>query len=157
MELSCAAPSPSHTEFPTEHRTQTTVDWPVQVLLVEDNPEAAWLVEISLKADQGQQFRVEWSQNLLEAMTRLTKPGIEVILLDLGLPELNGYKSFRAIEAAGDSKVPVVILTSDDRSVSRDLTMGFGASDYLLKNRISPDQLRQALLNAIRRGRPGIV
>jgi CheY-like chemotaxis protein len=50
-------------------------------------------------------------------------------MLDLGLPELNGYRSFRAIDAATNCKVPVVILTADDRSVSRDLTVGFGASD----------------------------
>jgi DNA-binding response OmpR family regulator len=154
MELSCPTPSVFQTELPTAPETQTTVSWPVQVLLVEDNAEAAWLAQVSLTESRAQQFRVEWSQNLLEAMTRLAQPGIEVVLLDLGLPELNGYKSFRAIEAAADGKVPVVILTSDERSVSRDLTMAFGASDYLMKNRISPDQLRQALLNAIRRSRP---
>jgi DNA-binding response OmpR family regulator len=154
MQLSCPAPSPVLTEAPTSPRTKTSADWPIHVLLVEDDAEAAWLVQTCLKGTAGEQFRVEWSQTLLEAMTRLAQPGIEVVLLDLGLPELNGYKSFRAIEAAGDSKVPVVILTSDDRSVSRDLTLGFGASDYLMKNRISPDQLRQSLVNAIRQGRP---
>jgi DNA-binding response OmpR family regulator len=154
MELSCAAPCTSQVELPIAHGAQIVLDWPVQVLLVEDNEEAAWLVQICLTQGEGEQFRVEWSQNLLEAMTRLAQPGIEVVLLDLGLPELTGYRSFRAIEAAADGKVPVVILTSDERSVSRDLTMGCGASDYLMKNRISPEQLRQALLDAIRRGRP---
>jgi DNA-binding response OmpR family regulator len=154
MELSCAAPCPAQIALEVAPRTQTALDWPVQVLLVEDNAEAAWLVQSSLEDAEGQQFRVEWSQTLLQGMTRLAQPGIEVVLLDLGLPELNGYRSFRAIEAAADSKIPVVILTSDDRSVSRDLTMGFGASDYLMKDRISPAQLRRCLLDAIRRGRP---
>jgi DNA-binding response OmpR family regulator len=116
--------------------------------------EAAWLVEACLKGPTGDQFRVEWAQTLLQGMDRLAHPGIELVLLDLGLPELNGYKSFRAIDAAADGKLPIVILTSDNRPASKDLTLGFGASDYLLKDRISPAQLREALLNAIRQGRP---
>jgi DNA-binding response OmpR family regulator len=154
MELSCPAPCTSQIALPVVPTTQTAADWPIQVLLVEDNMEAAWLVQACLEWTRGDQFRVEWTRNLLEAMSRLAQPGIEVILLDLGLPELNGYKSFCAIEAASDRKVPVVILTSDERRASKDLTLGFGASDYLLKHRISPVQLRESLKNAIRQGRP---
>jgi DNA-binding response OmpR family regulator len=146
MELSYPNPSPSAIALP--------VDLPVQVLLVEDSEEAAWLVQLCLTG-QRDQFRVEWSQNLFNAMTRLATPGIEVVLLDLGLPELTGYRSFRAIDAAAGGKVPVVILTSDDRGLSKQLTVGFGASDYLMKDRISPFALREALLGAIRRGRVG--
>ena len=113
------------------------------------------MVQLCLTGNQGEQFRFEWSQNLFHAMTRLGAPGIEVVLLDLGLPELNGYRSFRAIDAATRGKVPVVILTSDDRGLSKDLTLGFGASDYLMKDGFSPVQLRQSLLEAIRRGRVG--
>ena len=86
-------------------------------------------------------------------MTRLAQPGIEVVLLDLGLPELGGYKSFRAIDAAVAGRIPVVILTSDDSRDSRDLTLGFGASDYLIKDSISPARLRAAVVKAVRKGR----
>ena len=154
MELACVAPSPLGTTALTIPGTQTAIDWPVQVLLVEDNTEAAWLVQTCLTAEEGQQFRVEWTQNLREAMNRLAQPGIEVVLLDLGLPELDGYLSCRAIDAAAQGKVPIVILTSDSRSVTKNLTVGFGASDYLMKDGISPQQLRESLLAAIRRGRP---
>ena len=115
MELGCAAPCPLQITLPVVPRAQTAAEWPIQVLLVEDNMEAAWLVQMCLEGVSAEQFRVEWSQNLLEAMTRLAQPGIEVVLLDLGLPELNGYRSFRAIDAAAGGKLPVVILTSDDR------------------------------------------
>jgi DNA-binding response OmpR family regulator len=152
MQLSCAAPCPSHIELPIATRTQTTVDWPIHVLLVEDNEDAAWLVQFCLTGE-GEQFRIEWAPDLLQAMTRLAQPGIEVVLLDLGLPELDGYKSFRAIDAAADGKIPVVILTSDDSRDSRELTLGCGASDYLIKDRISPAALRAALLDAVHRGR----
>jgi DNA-binding response OmpR family regulator len=154
MVLSSPAPCLSQIALPVAPTTQTAVDWPVQVLLVEDSAEAAWLVQACLNGPEGDQFRVEWTQTVLEAMTRLAQPGVEVVLLDLGLPELSGYLSFRAIDAAANSKVPIVILTSDDRGVSRDLTVGFGASEYLIKDRVSPTQLRESLLSAIRQGRP---
>jgi DNA-binding response OmpR family regulator len=154
MELSCAAPCPSQITLPIVPRTRTAVDWPIHVLLVEDNPEAAWLVQLCLTGNEEGQFTLEWSPSLLQAMTRLSEPGVEVVLLDLGMPELNGYRSFRAIEATSDSKVPIVILTSDDSTASRSMTLGFGASDYLIKDDISPDRLRLALKDAIRRGRP---
>jgi DNA-binding response OmpR family regulator len=153
MELSCAAPCPYHTVLPIEPRAKTAVDWPIQVLLVEDNEEAAWLVQFCLAGNEDQQFRVEWASDLLQAMTRLAQPGIEVVLLDLGLPELSGYRSFRAIDTAADGKIPVVILTSDDTTDSRGLTLECGVSEYLLKATISPARLRAALVKAVESGR----
>jgi two-component system catabolic regulation response regulator CreB len=154
MELCSATTRAWEIMLPAATRTQTCVDWPIQVLLVEDDFESAELVQIGLNDASDQQFRVEWSPNLLHAMTRLCEPGIEVVLLDLGLPELGGYRSFRAIESVAGNRLPIVILTSDESSLSKELTLGFGASDYLLKNRSSNDQLRDALLNAVRSGRP---
>jgi DNA-binding NarL/FixJ family response regulator len=87
-------------------------------------------------------------------MTRLCEPGIEVVLLDLGLPELHGYRSFRAIEAVAGSMIPIVILTADESGMSRDLTVEFGASAYLVKDRSTTHQIRQALASAVRSGRP---
>jgi two-component system catabolic regulation response regulator CreB len=127
---------------------------PIQVLLIEDDSDAALLVEVYLTQDEVNPFRVQWVPNLFEAMNRLGEPGIDVVLLDLGLPELSGYRSYRVIEASAGGNVPIVILTSDDRSVSKDLTLGFGAAGYLLKDQNSPTQLRQALRNAILRFRP---
>ena len=82
-------------------------------------------------------------------MTRLSEPGIDVVLLDLGLPELKGYKSYRAIGIASADKIPVMILTSDERALTKDLTLGFGAAGYLLKGKTPPADLRQALRDAV--------
>ncbi len=155
MELSSAATITRRVADPeVAPEPATAVGRPIQVLLVEDSAEAAELVQVYLSDDQANPFRVEWACNLVEAMSRLAQPGLDVVLLDLGLPELSSYKSYRAIDAAAGPQVPVVILTSDDRSVSRDLTLGFGASDYLLKNESSPARLKQALRNAVTHPRP---
>lgn len=154
MELSCAAtlssiPPPQIVTA----QTMTAPAKPIQVLLVEDDAEAADLVEVYLTDEGTIAFYVEWVPTLVRAMGRLGAPGVDVVLLDLGLPELNGYKTYRAIEASAGGNLPIVILTSDDRSVSRDLTLGFGAADYLLKSRSSPFQLREALRSAVERFR----
>src|SRR5579863_2681089 len=107
---------------------------PIQVLLVEDDPEMADLVQVSLFEDANERFYVEWAHNLVEALSRLSQPDIDVVLLDLGLPELSGYKSYRVIEATAGRNLPVVILTADNRDVSKDLTLGLGAAGYLLKH-----------------------
>ncbi|MEO8129317.1 MAG: response regulator [Bryobacteraceae bacterium] len=128
---------------------------PIQVLLVEDDPEAAVLARIFLAEDTEQQFRVEWSASLRDAMTRLTEPGIDVVLLDLGMPELTGYRTFRALRISAGEQLPIVVLTSDERHESKDLTLESGASGYLLKHSSTPDGLRRALRDAFLRYRPG--
>jgi CheY-like chemotaxis protein len=157
MGSHCIAPSTSQLTPPDASEQLATITRSsVRVLLIEDNEEAAALVQFWLadESDHSDQIHVEWAKTVLDAMTRLAQPGIEVVLLDLGLPELSGHRSFRAIESVAGDKIPIVILTADERPLSRDLTLGFGASDYLVKDKISPGQLRQALRNAVLRGRP---
>ena len=155
MQANCASPVKYKIAPPAlTPQTATGVGRPIQVLLVEDDAEAAELVQIRLTEDGEQHFRVEWTPNLREAMIRLTEPGIDVVLLDLGMPELSGHNSYRAVSVSAGDNLPIVIFTSDDRSVSRDLTLGFGAAGYLLKDKTSPAILRQALQNAVLRFRP---
>ncbi|MCX6597153.1 MAG: response regulator [Acidobacteria bacterium] len=122
---------------------------PIHVLLVEDDAEAAMLVRMSLTKSEQEGFQLEWSPNLTQAMKRVGHPGIDVVLLDLGLPEMTGYRSQRALEASTAYRVPMVILTGDDAELSRDLTMGNSVSAYLVKDQTSPSQIRQALYRAV--------
>ncbi len=154
MQANCAPTLMSEIAPPTAMmKTATTTGRPIQVLLVEDETEAAELVLIRLAGDGREHFRVEWIANLRDAMDRLNEPGIDVVLLDLGMPELSGYKSFRAVRASAGYKLPIVVLTSDDRSISRDLVMQEGAAEYLLKNASSTARLRLALHTAVARAR----
>jgi DNA-binding response OmpR family regulator len=154
--LECAAMTLTREIAPPEMALKTTAQTrrPVQVLLVEDDEEAAELVQMSLMDSTDGHFRSEWSRNLVEALKRLAHPGIDVIVLDLGLPESSGCTSYRAIDSAAGYRLPIVIFTSDDRSVSRIATLELGASDYLLKQENSTSQLRRALRGALLQGRP---
>lgn len=153
MELCCATLQPLQIVLPEEMRTQTAFDSPIRVLLVEDNPESAEMVHFLL-SDDGGRFCVEWSRTIRHAMMRLSEPEVDVVLLDLGLPELTGYRSFRAIQMASENTLPIVIFTADDSIQSKELTLGFGASDYLLKQYCSSAQLKKALRTAVVDGRP---
>jgi DNA-binding response OmpR family regulator len=117
------------------------------VLLVEDDPDAAALTRAQMSEDKNVEFRVEWKPNILNAISRLAKPGIDVVLLDLGMPNLSGYKTHMAITRV-TKKTPVVIFTSDESAVSRSMTKAQGAFTYLVKRRTSPIELRHALNEA---------
>jgi DNA-binding NarL/FixJ family response regulator len=82
-------------------------------------------------------------------MSRLAEPRIDVVLLDLGMPELKGRKTHLTIKSAVGATIPVVILTSDDSPVSRDVTKLQGAANYLVKSRTSFIGLRQAPYEAV--------
>ena len=120
----------------------------IHVLLVEDDPEEALLTRAQVSEDRDTRFDIEWDDNLRKAMLRLAKPGIDVVLLDLGMPELEGYKTHMAITSLVGRK-PVVILTADESAVTRDLTKQMGAANYLVKCRTSPVELRHALWDAV--------
>ncbi len=121
----------------------------IRVLLVEDNPEAAELTRSQVSDVRGNPFQVEWMDNLQNAMRRLASPDIDVVLLDLGMPEMSGHKTHLAIKSVVGKTVPVVIFTSDESATSRQLTIQQGASSFLVKRRTSPAELRRALHEAV--------
>lgn len=134
-------------------RTASAVDpaapHAIRVLLVEDSTEAATLTRAQVTGGRRDVFHVEWHDNLKNAMMRLGKPDIDVILLDLGMPEMTGHKTHLAITSVVGKTVPVVILTSDERAISRNLSIAQGAASYLVKRQTTAFELRQALHEAV--------
>ena len=134
---------------PTVHRSRPGQVLPIQVLLVEDDPDAARLTSTQLSQYKNDIFRVEWTSNILSALSRLTEPGIDVVLLDLGMPELGVDETLPAIVSVVGKTIPIVILTADDSAVSHEVASLQGAVNYLIKHRTSSVELRQALYEAV--------
>jgi two-component system catabolic regulation response regulator CreB len=135
-------------EAPTEVATVPATA--VRLLHIEDDPESAELIQFELQSDTAQQFSVDWVSNLVDALALLARRSFDVILLDLGMPELNGFRSYRVVDAAAGQNVPIVVLTADSRELSREIVMGLGAADYLVKQLSSPRSIKCAIENALR-------
>ncbi len=125
---------------------------PIQVLLIEDNDEHAEWITLLVSEEQGERFEIQRAANLEQAMVHLAQSPPDVVLLDLGMPELEGYRSYAAVRAV-TLTTPVVVLTGDESWLSKALVLDSGVRDYLLKSSISRQQLRDALRRAFQSGK----
>ena len=155
--LLCRAKHPANAIAPpaATRQIETLSEEPVRVLLIEDETEAANLTREYLTEQREDLFQVEWIPGLLDAMFRLQHGGVDAVLLDLGFPGIGGERSFHAIRGMTEGKIPIVILTSDDRPVSREQILASGAAAYLTKQQVSGRELRLALRCAVLRFRQG--
>ena len=123
-----------------------------RVLLVEDNPGDARLVREALNDGAPDQFTVRVADSLQHALASLG-PGVEevdVVLLDLSLPDSQGLETYRAIHAR-DPEVPVLVLSGlNDESVALK-AVNEGAQDFLRKSKVDSELLPRAIRYAIER------
>lgn len=113
------------------------------LLLIESNPADAKLIKDALRND-GTAFIVEWVTSLAEAIKYLAKKPIDVILLDLLLPDGKGLEAFdKVIAAAPDALILVLSAASDDKLMRA--AMKRGAHDYFAKGHIDAHWLPRAL------------
>jgi diguanylate cyclase (GGDEF)-like protein/PAS domain S-box-containing protein len=113
------------------------------LLLIESNPADARLIKDALRNEEAV-FRVVWVASLAEALTYLAKNPIEIILLDLLLPDGNGLDAFdKVIAAAPEALILVLSAASDDKLMRA--AMKRGAHDYFAKGHIDAHWLPRAL------------
>jgi DNA-binding NarL/FixJ family response regulator len=124
------------------------------LLLVEDNPGDADLVAELLDTIDPDEFEIVHVVRLSEAVDRLQSDGrhVDIVLLDLGLPDANGVDTVRFVHDAA-RETPIVVLTGiDDEDLAIECIQA-GAQDYLFKAEIRPVPLRRSLGYAITRKR----
>ena len=123
-----------------------------RVLLIEDNPGDARLIREMLAEARGGLFDLECADRFSTGLERLAAGGIDVVLLDLGLPDGQGLDTFvRAHTQAPD--VPFVVLTGLDDEALAVQAVEAGAQDYLVKGQVDSNPLARALHHAIERKR----
>jgi DNA-binding response OmpR family regulator len=98
----------------------------VQVLLVEDDDRVAGALSAVLARHGMVVRRVALGREALGALG-----AVDVVLLDLGLPDIDGVEVCRGVRAAGD--VPVIVLTARGEVAERILGLHSGADDYVVK------------------------
>ena len=120
------------------------------VLLVEDNPGDARLLREMFNEQGSHDTELTHVECMSEAEKHLAEHAVDIILLDLGLPDAQGLEAVRRAHAAAP-RVPLVVLTGlDDESLAAQ-ALQEGAQDYLIKGQIDARGLLRALRYAIER------
>jgi len=135
-------------------------DRSTKVLLIEDNPADARLIrEIlseakrsALSSIRGYTFDLEWAECLAAGLERLAAEGVDVVLLDLSLPDSQGLETFAKVHDRA-LHVPIILLTGLDDEELAVRTVQEGAQDYLVKGRVDSSLLARAIRYAIERKR----
>ena len=125
---------------------------PIRVLLIEDSSTQASLIRDFLERSGASSFEVCWEDRLSTGLNLLAQGGIDIVLLDLTLPDAEGLESFNRAYAQAPG-VPIVVLTGlEDESVAAQALQN-GAQDYLAKKEVRHDSLVRSLRYAIERKR----
>jgi signal transduction histidine kinase/DNA-binding NarL/FixJ family response regulator len=135
--------------FPTE---ELVAPFGTTVLLIEDNPGDARYIRELLAEGAAGTFNLDYAERLSVGLERLQAPGVDVVLLDLLLPDSAALETFRAVHAAA-REIPVVVLSGlNDEAVALE-AVHEGAQDYLIKGQTDSALLRRVLRYAIERGK----
>ena len=116
-----------------------------KVLIVEDEPGIADTLQYALATDG---FEPHWVATGAAALERQREAPADLVILDVGLPDLNGFEVFRRLREGSD--VPVVFLTARADEIDRVVGLELGADDYVAKP-FSPRELVARLRVILRR------
>lgn len=125
---------------------------PINVLLVEDNPGDAYIIQDLLKHNASIQVQIDHVERLESAIQQLDHTVFEVVILDLLLPDSQGLDTLLTL-LNHISHIPIVVLT---RLANEELAIQAvqqGAQDYLVKDQISKAILSRSIRYAIERQR----
>lgn len=128
----------------------------VKVLLIEDNPQDAQVMQDALAASAQPQFDVTWANRLARGLEHLAGGGLDLILTDLDLSDSKGLETLATVHAQAGG-VPIVVLTSSDNDRLSVQALQLGAQDYLVKGyvHVYPDLLVRSMRYALERWRSG--
>jgi len=101
----------------------------MRVLLVEDDSDLGSGLQVALKPEG---YTVDWLTDGLQALQALETDCFDLVILDLGLPRLDGLSILRQVRAQGKN-TPILILTARDAVQDRIDGLDSGADDYLIK------------------------
>ncbi|UNK42834.1 response regulator transcription factor [Luteimonas sp. S4-F44] len=101
---------------------------PARILVVDDEPQIRRFLDISLRA---QGYRVALAEDGSHALALLAEGGADLVVLDIGLPDMDGHAVLREIR--GWSQVPVVMLSVRNDEGGKVAALDAGANDYVTK------------------------
>jgi len=122
----------------------------IKILLVEDNPGDARLLREMLSRQEALDIELTHVSSMNGAENHIAKNAVDIILLDLGLPDVQGLGAVRRARAAAP-RVPLVVLTGLDDEALAAQVLQEGAQEHLIKGQIETRGLVRAMRYAIER------
>jgi signal transduction histidine kinase/DNA-binding NarL/FixJ family response regulator len=122
----------------------------LRVLLVEDNPGDAHLVQILLHEEPDVSIELDWYDQLGPALDRVAKGDADVALLDLFLPDSQGLETFLRLQQAVP-RLPVVVWSGLSDPAVALAAVQHGAQDFLVKGQVTGATIARTLRYAVER------
>lgn len=119
----------------------------LKILLIEDNKSDQKIISTILD-EAGLRHILLQADTLNEAIEFMIGNDIDIILLDLGLPDSAGYKTLQKIIERNNS-IPIIVLTGTQNTIIENLVIKAGAQDYLTKEKLNPALITKLINNAI--------
>jgi PAS domain S-box-containing protein len=123
---------------------------PIHLLLVEDNSGDVRLLREMLSEREPDKFALADVGRMSAAVIHLANNAVDIVLLDLGLPDAEGLDAVRRARTAA-SRLPLIVLTGSDDELLADQALREGAQDFLVKGQIDTSGLLRAIRYATQR------
>ena len=117
-----------------------------RILVVEDEPAIADTIVYALATDG---FEPRWCATATDALAAARQGGIALAVLDVGLPDMNGFELFKQLQKV-DAALPAIFLTARSSEIDRVVGLELGADDYMAKP-FSPRELAARVRTVLRR------
>ena len=119
-----------------------------KILIVEDEPAIADTIQYALETEGFTPLLAPTGQ---EALQQLAADEVDLVILDIGLPDINGFELCKQIRQT--SALPIIFLTARSEEVDRVVGLEIGADDYVVKP-FSPRELTARVKAVLRRTQP---
>ncbi|MBN2891407.1 MAG: response regulator [Bacteroidales bacterium] len=122
----------------------------LKILIVEDNPGDAVLIGECLDAYNTVSYDTSYVENLSDALNILKKEDFDVILLDLNLPDSNGFETFEKINEVV-SEIAIIVLTGLDDNIIGQEAVNKGAQDFVVKSKLNDCLINKSIYYSYQR------
>jgi PAS domain S-box-containing protein len=119
----------------------------INVLIVEDSKEDAIILEETLSKACASPLALAWAENLSSAFIKLSEENIDVVLLDLSLPDSDSSQTLKRVKNHSPAIPIVVVSGSDDKEIAL-RSLQEGARDFLVKGQVDPSILAASIRGA---------
>ncbi len=122
----------------------------INALVIEDERADVVVIQQTLAITSAGSSHVEYVTSLAEGVDRLARGGIDVVLLDLSLPDSDGSGTLSALQSAAP-QVPVLVVAGASREPGHGDELAFGATQFILQDRVDCHRLAHVVRDVIRR------